>query len=282
MTEGSRWHPSDIELSAHLDGEAAEAAAAQDLGRPTQDLVGHLAGCERCSARLGQLTAVRGVLSRAVVLPDPDVKQRALDRALEIAASAPGARLLDDPVAPRRHRTRFVLIGGVAAAAAALALALPLTLSSSRASVTSSAAGSISGHRASAPYSGRAPGGTLLDKQSLGAIADVADLQRAVRQLDPGLTFGSVAPAPSSALAQAANGALAQAAATTTTAAPSKVDPRCVSAAAEAGGGKPIDAGSGVYRGTPVYVIVVQPAHGAVVGLALSRTGCHLLATTQT
>lgn len=96
------WHPTDEQLSAHIDGVLAAAEAAQ--------VEAHVADCEDCAARIDLLRAT----SRAVAgLPDEDLP-RPLDLGfLREPAQAPTVMM----PGPRRGRPPAWVMAGLAAAA---------------------------------------------------------------------------------------------------------------------------------------------------------------------
>ena len=167
-------HPTDEDLSALLDGEAADATAA------------HAGSCPMCGARLAELEAVAAAVGAPV--PSPTDENR--DAAVATALAA-----VDDVGARRAHRERSVprWLAPAAAAAVLVAVVIGVALAGGGGRSSNETAKSQARNQRTEAGAGSAGSGASA-AQDLGPL-DEASLRRAVAtNLSPDAQPGPAAP----------------------------------------------------------------------------------------
>ena len=159
-------HPSDEQLSAHLDGEAPDVAP-------------HVETCAPCQARLADLRAVAALLAVPPEAPEPTQREAAI------------AAARDGHAAYGPNRQRRLVLAVAAAVVVAAGIATPLLLGGGRRTTTALSSEKVT----TAAGSSRADvGAALVDGGDLGDQTDAAHVGAIVaRTLAPP---GAAAPAP--------------------------------------------------------------------------------------
>jgi hypothetical protein len=220
-------HPSDEELSAHLDGDAPDLAA-------------HIDGCAVCRARVADLRVVISLVAAPPSPPDDATREVAVAAALRSRATP----------APKR----LALFAAAAAVVVALGVATPLLLRHDQPKQTATA---LSGKTSSGASAGA---GTSADR-SADALAtvdggDIGD------QSDPAVVGGLVSKAAVPPLAPApdkgADTGPPSGLAATATAAPFVCTP-------PAGGGQVVYRARLRWQGVAAEVFAIEPGRRMVI-----------------
>jgi len=272
-------HLDDETLSALLDGDAAGASAHA-----------HLATCERCAARRGELAAARAALAAAPVEAlDELARRRLVAVALQAAGEAAADRAGADGTAPagrsrwaQRHRA---VIGSAAAVVLLVLVGVPFVVGHHEAAKQADT--SLSAQAPLAAPAGPAAGpflgdlGDLTDHDRLrlslsGVSADsasgtgtVAGAARSAAPPAKSVTAPPGAPPPNSPEAFASNPGADR----------DRADAdACVAALLDgpARGGRLTGSGVGTWRGRPAVVAAFELSGGTVAFVA-DRSGCGVL-----
>lgn len=224
-------HPSDEALSAHLDGEAPEVAA-------------HLADCDACRSRVGDLRRVAALIGTPPSPTGDDARDDAIARAL--------ADQGDDS---RRRRLTLVAVAAVVVAAAGIATPLLLRGSGDERTTTALSSPQSASDRVRAGAEGKSAG--LAAPFEAGDIGD---------QSDPAALSSLVSSALSRAAdSQTASGGTAAAASGAGSSASAPAPPSTIACIA------PVDGAQVVYRaelrwkGTPAQLFAIEPGRRLVV-----------------
>jgi hypothetical protein len=226
----STSHPTDEDLSAHLDGEAPEVAD-------------HVAACAACHARLDDLRRAAALVAGA---PPPRPPAQARDDAI--------ARALDNETAARPRR--LALLAAAAAVLVAAGIATPLLLRGDRQRRTSNALSSAraaSGQTGASTESGADSAASLpIDGGDIGAQSDPVALGS--------LVSSALAPetANQAAIGAAGGGTAAGSAAT-------PAPPTTMACPAPANGGQVVYRAALRWKGAPAQLFAIQPGRRLVV-----------------
>ena len=287
-------HLDDETLSALLDGDAGASAHA------------HLAACERCSARRGQLAAARAAMAAAPVEALDELARRRLVASALLAAGETGAGGTATAGGSRWAQRHRAVIGSAAAVLLLVLVGVPFVVGHN--GTTKQADTSLSAQAPLAAPAGPAAG------PFLGDLGDLTERDRVRLSLsgvsaDSASATGTVAGATRSAApaaapaapvpaAPGAGGSTAGGAAKSVTAPPGTPPSNspeafasnpaadrdradadaCVAALLDgpARGGRLTGSGVGTWRGRPAVVAAFELSGGTVAFVA-DRSGCGVL-----